>query len=213
MTHRLIDLSLPITHGMRGVEIEPNTTYDQDGFNTTLLHLYSHAGTHMDAPLHFLNGARTMDQLDLNKCVGPALVVDVSHKQANEFITVADLGAAADKIGPGSRVLLYTGWAEHAELPDYRTHFPRISLALAEWLVERGVWLVGVEMPSVAGLADYEELRSVHQTLLRAEIVIVECLANLDQLPAEVFFIATPLKVSGGDGCPVRAIALEGWAG
>ena len=70
-------------------------------------------------------------------------------------------------------------------------------------------WLVGVEAPSVAALGDYEELRTVHQTLLGAEIVIVESLANLDQLPDQVFFIATPLKIRAGDGCPVRAIAFE----
>lgn len=210
MTYQIIDLSLPIAPGMRGVEIDPNTSYDKDGFNTTMLHLYSHAGTHMDAPLHFLNGARTMERLDLNKCVGPALVVDVSHKQPHDFITVADLGMAAGKIEAESRVLLYTGWDLHVEQEDYRTSFPRISLELAEWFVERGIWLVGMEMPSVAALHDYEELRSVHQTLLRAEIVIVECLANLRDLPEEVFFIATPLKINGGDGCPVRAIALDG---
>ncbi|NIR26627.1 MAG: cyclase family protein [Gammaproteobacteria bacterium] len=210
MNQRIIDLSLPVYHGMRGVEIQPNTAYDQDGFNTTRLHLYSHAGTHMDAPLHFLNGARTMDQLELNKCVGPARVIDLSSKDPNGLITVADLSAYAAKIGPGSRLLLRTDWDLHVDQPDYRTSFPRISVELAAWLAERGVWLVGVEMPSVAALGDYEELRTVHQTLLRAEIVIVECLANLRELPEEVFFIATPLKIQGGDGCPVRAIAIEG---
>ena len=210
MSHQIFDLSLPIAHGMRGVEIYPNTSYDKDGFNTTKLHLYSHAGTHMDAPRHFLNGARTMERLDLNKCVGPALVVDVSHKTPNSLITVDDLGDAAGRIGPGSRVLLYTGWDLQVDQPDYRTSFPRISAALAAWFVDRGIWLVGMEMPSVAALDNYEELRTVHQILLRAEIVIVECLANLRDLPPEVFFIATPLKIEGGDGCPVRAIAIEG---
>ena len=208
MSQRIVDLSLPVYHGMRGVEIHPNTSYDKDGFNTTQLHLYSHAGTHMDAPLHFLNGARTMDQLDLNKCVGPALALDLTPKAANSLITVADLAAHAAKIGPGSRLLLRTDWDLRVNQPDYRTSFPRISAELAAWLAGQGVWLVGVETPSVAALGDYEELRAVHQTLLRAEIVIVECLANLRQLPEEVFFIATPLKIQGGDGCPVRAIAL-----
>jgi kynurenine formamidase len=210
MSHQIIDLSLPIVHGMRGVEINPHTWYDKDGFNTTMLHLYSHAGTHMDAPLHFLNGARTMDHVDLNKCVGPALVVDVSHKAPNSLITVTDLGGAAGRIGPESRVLLYTGWDLRVDQPDYRTSFPRISADLARWFVERGIWLVGMELPSVASLQDREELRTVHQILLRAEIVIIECLANLRALPPEVFFIATPLKIAGGDGCPVRAIAIVG---
>lgn len=207
---QVIDLTLTAYHGMRGVEIFQNTTTAVEGFNTTNLQLYSHAGTHMDAPLHFINGGNTIDKVDLHKCTGPALVVDVTHKKPRDFITVADLGESASKIGAGSRVILYTGWADHAEKPDYRTHFPRISVELAEWFVEKGIWLVGMEMPSVASLLppDKEELTVVHQTLLRAEIVIVECLTNLDKLPSEVHFTALPLKIQDGDGSPVRAIAV-----
>ena len=207
MDYQIIDLSLPVYHGMRGVEIEPNTSLDKEGYTTTKLHLYSHAGTHMDAPRHFLNDGRTMERLELSKCIGPALVIDLTHRGPRDFLTVADLTPYADRIHAGARLLLRTDWSTHAQQPDYRTHFPRISLELAEWLVEQGVWLVGVEMPSVAALDIYEELAGVHQTLLRAEIVIVECLADLSALPEEVFFIATPLKVQGGDGCPVRAVA------
>ena len=104
--------------------------------------------------------------------------------------------------------MLRTDWDLHAELPDYRTSFPRISVELAEWLVAQGVWLVGLEMPSVASLQDKEELTVVHQTLLRGEVVIVECLANLRMLPEVVTFIALPLKIENGDGSPIRAIAL-----
>ncbi|MEZ4679226.1 MAG: cyclase family protein [Caldilineaceae bacterium] len=205
---KIIDLTLTLVHGMRGVEIFPHTRIATDGYNTTNLHLYSHAGTHMDAPLHFLDGGATIDQWDLQKCIGPALVIDLSFKEPDSLISVADLGAAADAIQDHSRILLRTDWDAHANLPDYRTHFPRISRELATWLVERGVWLVGVQTPSVASLSDRAELRDVHQTLLRGAIVIVECLANLRDLPADVTFVALPLKVAGGDGSPVRAVAI-----
>ncbi len=208
MPERLIDLTLTAYHGMRGVEIAPNTSIANEGFTTTQLKLYSHAGTHADAPRHFLADGKTLEAVDPAKCVGPALVIDVSHRGANELITVADLGARADEIGAGSRVILYTGWGSRADQPDYRTSFPRISRELAHWLVERGIWLIGVEMPSVASLADRAELTDVHQILLRGEVVIVECLINVDQLPSEIFFIALPLKIQGGDGSPVRAVAL-----
>lgn len=205
---KIVDLSLTLTHGMRGVEIHPHTRIATDGYNTTNLQLYSHAGTHMDAPLHFVDGGATIDQWDLQKCIGPALVIDLAFKQPNSLISVADLGDAAGKVTAGSRVLLRTDWDAHAHLPDYRTHFPRISRELATWFVDRGVWLVGVQTPSVASLSDREELRDVHQTLLRGEVVIVECLMQLDQLPEQVTFIALPLKVDGGDGSPVRAVAM-----
>lgn len=208
MGQRIVDLTLTAYDGMRGVAISPNTSTANEGYNTTNLTLYSHAGTHADAPRHFLDGGMTLESVDPHKCVGPALVIDVSHKQPDSLITVADLGARAAEIGPGARVLLYTGWDAHAELPDYRTSFPRISPELAGWLAARGVWLVGVETPSVAALHDRAELTEVHQTLLRSEVVIVECLTNLRLLPSQVFFIALPLKIQGGDGSPVRAVAL-----
>lgn len=208
MNMTLVDLTLTLYHGMRGVTIHPHTRIATEGYNTTNLHLYSHAGTHMDAPLHFLDGGATIDQWELQKCIGPALILDLSHKAPNSLITVADLATYADQIGPGVRLLLRTDWDAHATLPDYRTHFPRISRELAIWLVERGIWLLGVQTPSVASLADREELRDVHQILLRGQIVIVECLAQLAQLPAQVTFIALPLKIDGGDGSPVRAVAM-----
>ncbi len=205
---KIVDLSQRLSHGMRGVEIFPHTRIANEGYNTTNLHLYSHAGTHMDAPLHFLDDGATIDQWPLQKCIGPALVIDLSFKAPDSLISVADLGGAIDQIGAGSRLLLRTDWDAHAELPDYRTHFPRISRELATWLVEKGVWLVGVQTPSVAALHDRNELRDVHQILLRGEIVIVECLMNLSKLPSTVTFIALPLNIAGGDGSPVRAIAL-----
>jgi kynurenine formamidase len=210
MSTQVIDLTLTAYHGMRGVEISPNTSIENEGFNTTHLRLYSHAGTHADAPRHFLPDGRTLEAVDLNKCVGPALVIDVTHKTPNSLITVEDLGDRAQEVEPGSRVLLASGWDAHAELADYRTDFPRISRELARWLVGRGVWLVGVEMPSVAALSDRAELTEVHQILLRGEVVIVECLTRLRELPSEVFFIALPLKIQGGDGSPVRAVAVLG---
>jgi kynurenine formamidase len=209
MSERIIDLSLTAYHGMRGVEIQPATSTADAGYNTTNLKLYSHAGTHMDAPLHFVDGGATIDQWDLRKCVGPAQVIDLSHLPDNAPIEVADLADHADRIGPGARLLLRTDWDAHADRPDYRTRFPHVSVALAEWLVARGVWLVGVQSPSVATLQDKHVLSEVHKILLRGQVVIVEGLANLRELPDQVEFIALPLKIQGGDGSPVRAIAIE----
>lgn len=204
----VVDLSLAFKRGMRGFDIQPRSSLAEGKYNTTDLSIYSHAGTHMDAPLHFVAGGETIDAWPLQKCVGEALVVDLSHKEPDSLISVADLGQAAQMIGRGSRVLLRTDWDLHAELDDYRSRFPRISLELAEWFVERGVWLVGVESPSVAALQDLQELTQVHRALLENDIVIVESLANLRLLPPQVTFIALPLKIAGGDGSPVRAVAV-----
>lgn len=212
MTKRFVDLTLTVRSGMRGVAIEPHTRLVPDGYNTTNLHLYSHSGTHMDAPLHFLEGGSTIDRWPLAQLVGPAQVIDLSSVEAHGLHTVEDLLPHAAKITPGCRLLLRTDWSLHADLPDYRPDMPRISAALARWLVERQVALVGVETPSVASLRpeNRAELIEVHQTILGGNIVIVESLTNLRELRrTTVEFIALPLKIDGGDGSPVRAIAVE----
>ena len=207
---RIIDLTLTVRPGMRGVDFEARSSVDNKGWNTQMLHLYSHSGTHLDAPYHFIAGGKTLEQLALDKCIGPALVIDLSRVQPRELITVEHLAAYAQRIGPGSRLLLKTGWSARVDLPEYRNDLPRISLPLAEWLAGREIALLGVEPPSVADVNSPEELTSVHRTLLGAGIVIVEGLANLDALQQEeVTFIALPLKLEGGDGSPVRAIAIE----
>ena len=203
-----IDLTLIVTPEMRGVEIQTRTHFAEAGYNTTTLHLYSHSGTHLDAPLHFMPDGSTLERMPLQKCMGTAVVLNLSHKSPRSLITIADMHPIADQIGHGTRLLLRTDWDAHANQSDYRTHFPRISLELAEWLASRKIWLLGLETPSVASLQDKKELTVVHQALLKEEIVIVESLSNLRHLPNKAFFIALPLKIEGGDGSPVRAIAL-----
>jgi kynurenine formamidase len=207
---RIVDLSLTLHPGMRGVDFQVRTSMAENGYNTTFLHLYSHAGTHLDAPHHFVDGGTTMEALVLEKCVGPARIIDLTFIQPHELIGVEHLTPYADKIGPGARLLFKTGWSAYADTPDYRDRLPRISLPLAEWLAGRQIALLGVEPPSVADVNDKKELTAVHQALLRAGIIIVEGLANLDALRRDqVTFIALPLKLAGGDGSPVRAIAIE----
>ncbi len=196
---------------MRGIAWDTHTTLAEEGWNSRTLHLYSHATTHMDAPRHFFERGLTIDYQDLNKCIGPAFVVDLGEVAPRQLIKVADLGQLAKKIGPGDRLLFKSGWSKRVDEPAYRDELPRISLKLAEFLAAKLVALVGVEPPSVAAINDLEEITAVHRTLLGAGIVIVEGLCNLDQLTQEqVTFIALPLKVEDGDGTPVRAIAIEG---
>jgi kynurenine formamidase len=210
-TLNIIDLSLTMRPHMRGIAWDTAHTIADDGWNARTLHLYSHATTHMDAPRHFFPQGLTIDHLDLAQCVGPAWVIDVGQLQPRELITKAHLGAYAERIEPGDRVLLRSGWSARVEEPAYRDELPRISLELAQFFAERLIALVGVEPPSVAAIDDMEEITAVHQTLLQAGIVIVEGLTNLDAIRAErVFFTALPLKIEDGDGTPVRAIAIEG---
>jgi kynurenine formamidase len=208
---RIVDLTLTMRAGMRGVGWEHKKTVARDGWNARTLHLYSHAGTHMDAQTHFAAGPGTIDVTPLERCMGPAWVVKLDGIADKTLITVAHLGEVAARFQPGDSLLLRTGWSRHVGNPQhYRDHFPRISEELARWCVTHQVNVLGVEPPSVADVNDMVELTLIHQILLGANITIVEGLTGLDQLNFEkVFFVAAPLKIEGGDGCPCRAFAFE----
>ncbi len=211
-TPRLIDLTLTLRDGMRGVAFETAKTVERDGWNARTLHLYSHAGTHMDAQAHFAAGSGTIDQTPLERCTGPAWVVNLDGIGDKTLITVAHLGDVAQKFVPRDSLLLRTGWSRHVANPQhYRDNFPRIAEDLARWCVEKQVNMLGVEPPSVADVNNMEELARIHKILLGANVTIVEGLTNLGALTQEkVFFVAAPLKIEGGDGCPCRAFAIEG---
>ena len=210
-SRRTVDLSQPLANGVRGVDISTATTIADNGWNSTTLSLYSHCGTHMDAPQHFLgDDGQTIDRQALDVCAGPARVIDLTPISERELITVDRFMAAAGSVQPGDRLLLRTDWHHRLGTDSYRDDLPRISIELARWLVEKGVSLIGVEAPSVADVNNLPEVTEVHQTLFRGGIVIVEGLINLDQLQQPVVeFIALPLRVTDGDGSPVRAIAIE----
>ncbi|WP_404305275.1 cyclase family protein [Neorhodopirellula lusitana] len=206
---RVIDLSLPVTPEMPGVEITTAKTIEKEGWNATTLSLYSHAGTHMDAPKHFVPGGASLDAQDLSVCCGPARIVSLPDTAPRHLISIDDVTSSVGEVYPGDRLLFQTDWHRQFGTPAYRNELPRISIELAQWLVQQQVALIGVEPPSVADVNQIDELTEVHQTLFRGGVVIVEGLANLDQIHCEeVEFIALPLKIVGGDGCPVRAIAI-----
>jgi arylformamidase len=209
---RIIDLTLTMHPGLRGVDWEQARTVERDGWNARTLHLYSHAGTHMDAQTHFAAGPGTIDVTPLERCMGSAWVVNLEGLADRTLITVAHLGGIVENFQPGQSLVLRTGWSRHVDNPQhYRDNFPRIADDLAHWCVEKKVNILGVEPPSVADVNHMEELTRIHQILLGANITIVEGLTNLSALTQEqVFFVAAPLKIEGGDGCPCRAFAIEG---
>lgn len=209
---RIIDLTLTMRPGMCGVDWEPARTMERDGWNARTLQLYSHAGTHMDAQTHFAAGPGTIDRTPLSRCMGSAWVVNLNGIAEKTLISISHLGEISAKFQPGESLLLRTGWSEHVENPQYyRDQLPRISDDLAHWCVENHVNILGVEPPSVADVNNPEELTRTHRILLGANVTIVEGLTNLAALTQEkVFFVAAPLKIEDGDGCPCRAFAIEG---
>ena len=206
-----IDLTLTATPRMRGISMSIANTLKDDGWNAANWTIYSHSGTHADAPLHFEASDQTIDEMPLTAFMGKAWVADIVNAQPRQWLVPDDLGEAANSIEVNDCLLLRTGWSHHLESTSvYRDGLPRISDELAEWLVEKKVKLIGTDAPSVADVNDLEEVDRIHKILLGAGITIVEGLCNLERLDRAVFFMALPLKLAKDDGAPVRALAFNG---
>jgi kynurenine formamidase len=207
MAEKFIDLSLPLKPGMRGVNFKPAKQIDKDGWNALELCLYSHAGTHVDAPVHFgLHG--TLDQVPLESFFCQAWVVDIKEISPGMEITTRHLGDIIDRLKPGEGLLLKTGWWKKHGTPEYRDALPRVSQELASWCAKKKVKMLAVEPPSVADVHNLKELRLVHRILLKANILIVEGIANTGKIMEEkVELIVLPLPIEKGDGAPARVIA------
>lgn len=184
-----------------------------------------HGGTHLDAPIHFGEGKRTADQIPVRQLVAPAVVIDVTRQVASDVdyrLTREDVlafEASHGRIAAGTIVLLRTGWASRwgdrkayfgDDTPGDATHlhFPSYGPEAARLLVEeRGVGAIGVDTPSL----DHGPSRDflVHRIAAAREVPGFENLAALAELPATgAWIVALPMKIGGGSGGPLRAIAL-----
>lgn len=210
LSKKIIDLTLPINNKMSGVSIKPAKTLTVDGWNATTLNLYSHSGTHMDAPLHFGVNEQTIDKLPSERLISDAWVVNLTQLKPKEEILISHLESIAEDFKAGQSIILHTDWSKKLGTLAYRNDLPRISKELANWLGEKKVNILGVEPPSVADVNNIDEVTEIHHILMKNDIIIVEGLCNLEQITTQkVTLIALPLKVEGGDGAPARVIALQ----
>jgi arylformamidase len=213
----LVDLSYPLSDdiplfsGTSPIAIEVLERTDDPpskgrrSLNVSRFSITVHTGTHMDAPFHFFDSGLTIDQIPLDQCVGPAFLVDLSNASKGAEIDLQDMPGLRDKLRRARKIVLKTGWAQQWGTTAYFTDHPRLSEEAAEFLVECGVHLVGVDMPSV----DRPPFPA-HLCLLGSGVVIVENLTNLDSIKSEEFNLTVlPLRLVGRDGSPVRAIASE----
>lgn len=216
MTH-IIDLSHPLDPTTPPFPDEPPVTIDillsipaehppgtPGAMNVSRISTGMHVGTHMDAPFHFYRSGQTIEQVALVRCVGTATLIHLAPKAPKAEIARAELLPHQTAIMQTRSVILHTGWAARWQQADYFTDFPVITVDAAHFLLNCGVELVGVDTPSVDTYP-----YPVHFALLGNEVLIVENLTNLDRISRAQFqFIALPLKLTGRDASPVRAVAV-----
>lgn len=218
----LIDLTLTLgservsdVPGLVGAETTAIMTHATHARSNQKLCMATHIGTHVDAPYHFVDGAPTVDEMPLEKYMGPALLLDLRPvARGLTPLQVSDLegaGASSEALN-GKIVVLFTGWAEaESGGPRFYGHGPYLSNEGAGYLAYAGVNAVAVDFPidkhpstPQSTIRDFP----VHRLLLGQNIPLIENLINLDQLIGREFELwALPLKLKGGDGTATRAVA------
>lgn len=207
---RIIDLTRTLEDNTPGVSFEQARTLEKDGWNARTLHLYSHIGTHMDAPLHFGVSKQSIEEFPPSRLMGKAWIARLDPVVSQQLLEPEDFAALEDKIEPGDSMIIRTGWSKTESYEKFRDELPRISPELAKWIVAKKINMLGVEPPSVADVNNLAEVTHVHEILLGGDVIIVEGLVNVEKIRADfVWLIALPLKIEDGDGSPIRAIALE----
>jgi arylformamidase len=209
---KIYDVTVAISEAVPIYEGDPRVTIDSvlsiaggDAANVSRLCFGAHTGTHVDAPNHFIDGTRRVEDLEIEKLIGPCLVVELDDSiSAIEPMHVAGLGG----IG---RVLFKTRNSEFWDEPEkgFRTDFTYITPEAARVLARGGIKLVGIDYLSVEKFGSTDFV--THVTLLEKEIVILEGL-DLRAVPAgEYELICLPLKFVGGtgDGAPARTILID----
>lgn len=186
-----------------------------------------HGGTHLDSPIHFAEGKKTVEQIELDQLIGPAVKIDVSAKAAVDrdyLVSVEDIAAwekANGEIPVGSIILFQTGFGKR--WPDPKAylgtdqkgpdavkdlHFPGLHPEAASWLIQnRPPKAVGIDTASID--RGQSTLFEAHVALMTKNIPAFENVANLENLPSKGFqVIALPMKIKGGSGGPLRIVGF-----
>lgn len=209
---KIYDLSLTIRNGIPVWPGDPKVKLEriskiEEGANSNVSHIGMsvHTATHVDAPIHFIQGAKTIEMLPLDVLVGRALVVELPltvDEIGREEIEQAGIPAGTERLIIKTRNSSY--WRENDQV--FQRGFVGVNLEGAIALVGMGIRLVGIDYLSIS---PFKKSRPTHEVLLGAEIVIVEGL-NLDGVsPGWYTLVCLPLKLGGSDGAPARVILLE----
>lgn len=205
--HHWIDITVPVHNGMPVWPNDPGLRLERvmdqnngDVCTLTRATMSAHTGTHMDAPLHFVRNAATIEQMPIDATVGPARVIGIGDKKA---IHREEL--LSHKIQSGERILFRTGNSDKdwANLP-FDEQFIFIARDGAEYLAECGVKTVGVDYLSVGGYT--QDSVETHVALLGKGIWVIEGLALGPITPGDYDLVCLPLKWAGAEGAPARAI-------
>jgi len=215
---RVVDLSHPVTAetqvypGDPVPHLEQHSTIEADGFNLMSISMGSQSGTHVDAPFHFDNDTKRIDEVGLDLFIGPATVLDCGELSARQAVTIESLADQLNKVQAGDIVLFKTRWSRFYGTDEYFNN-PYLDADLVSHLLDRGVLTFGLDAINIDETPDdtHEGVGfPAHHLIAKAGGVICENLTNLEAIDFERPIVSIlPMKFIGIDGAPVRAVAFE----
>lgn len=215
---RVVDLSHPVTSetqvypGDPVPHLEQHSTIARDGFNLMSVSMGSQSGTHVDAPFHFDDEGKRIDELALNLFVGPAVVLDCGDLEGRQEITIASLGDKLSAVQRGDIVLFKTRWSQFYGTDEYFNN-PYLNADLVEHLLGLGVLTFGLDAINIDETPDDDHEGvgfPAHHLIAKAGGVICENLTNLEAIDFDRPIVSImPMKFIGIDGAPVRAVAMQ----
>ena len=197
---------MPVYPGTEPPVLKTECTIEDIGFLEKKITLFSHTGTHMDAPAHLIKDAKTLDKFPVGHFYGRALLLDFTNIRGT-IIELQGLEPYKDAVRNVDFLLLHTGWSEYWGSDKYFIDYPVLSPESAEWLAKFRLKGIGLDTISADKIdtVDYP----VHTAFLNKETVIVENLTNLNLLSRNIFtFSCFPMSFENADGSPVRAVAI-----
>jgi kynurenine formamidase len=220
---KIIDLTQPIAENMPmfsaidAPKLHVAHSIAEYGFMETLISLYSHTGTHIDAPAHLYANGATLDTYPIEQFVGKALVIDCRRLEKGEKISMLLLEEKGDRLNEAGFILFLTGHSALWGSSDYFSGFPLLSAEVVEWINRRKLKGIGIDAPSFDPVAKGElaqagdELHNHRAILGTNSTILLENLCRLEEVGNGLFTLcALPLNTVNADGAPARVVALLG---
>ncbi|WP_318503105.1 cyclase family protein [Bacillus sp. T3] len=207
LTHTISE-KMPVYPGDDNPKLETTCSYDEHGFKGTLLTLFSHSGTHMDAPSHVFANRTTLDEFPVDQFIGKGIVIDCSDLGEGQKITMKYIEGVKGRVEQAEFILFYTGWDQYWGTDTYFGEYPTITEEVADYLIRSKKKGVGLDVMGIDAISD-ENLTIHRRIFVETDIVVIENLKGLGEVGTELFtFCAFPIKYENSDGAPVRAVAL-----
>ena len=214
LTHQISE-SMPMYPGTGAPKLHVAYNHDDHGFKETLISLYSHTGTHIDAPAHLYADGTTLDKYPIEQFVGKALVVDCRVLEKGEKIPLSLIKEKGDILKEAEFIFFLTGYDKLWGNLDYFNDFPVLSDEAVEWINRSKLKGIGIDAPSFDPVTINEleqasdDLHNHRAILITNNTILLENLCKLEDIGNDLFTLCTlPLNVIEADGAPARVIAL-----